>query len=144
MVGQGESKDLEVPCEAHPKEEADKDHHLVHSPRPNASPQRCAARTRKGFLYFKKYLLVHVLVQVVRDGTEHDTVGDEQKENREVEEGKLGDSTMEMAAPVLVRGLSESRPIPTNLMPNLGLADAHLGAASSTIRVIKVTRAGMA
>ena len=45
----------------------------------------------------------------MRDGTEHDAVGDEQKENREVKKGELGDSTIEMAAPVLVRGLSKSQ-----------------------------------
>ena len=83
MVRQGEGKDFKVPGESHSKEEADKDQHLIHSPRPNTSPGGCAARTRIGFLPFKKYLLVHVLVQVVRDGTEHDAVGDEQKENRE-------------------------------------------------------------
>ena len=45
-----------------------------------------------------------VLVHVVCDEAEHDAVGDEQKEDREEEKDKLGDSSVEMAGPVFRKG----------------------------------------
>ena len=55
-------------------------------------------KNKNGFSIFQKYSLV--LVQVVRDETEHDAVGDEKKENREKEKDELGDVAIEMAGPV--------------------------------------------
>ena len=91
------------------------------------------------------YLLV--LVQVVRDETEHDAVGDQEKEDWKEEKDKLVNSAIKVAAPVVFMGyliITSITTTSTYFIPNLGLAGAHLGAASSTIMVIRVIRKGMA
>ena len=63
------------------------------------------------------------------------------------EKDKLVNSAIKVAAPVVFMDyliITSLTTTSTYFIPNLGLTGAHLGAASSTIMVIRVIRKGMA
>ena len=79
------------------------------------------------------------------DGNEdkHCGVDEQEQQDWKVKPHKLAHTTIEMTAPEQKLFIFAEKVFGTYLTPKFGLAAAHWGAASSTIKVRRVMAAGM-